>query len=112
MTGYDDAGERVETVPFEYPGDDPEIDPEARSRIRREVIVAMLSWLSGGDADAEQVGRRVLVLDHVLQAGNGGSVTCRELGRRLGVSHVHAWRLCNVLRRELPGLLASSDADG
>lgn len=92
---FDDAGEPVQAVAFQYPQDEPQ---ELSASERQEILCRLLQFLTGGRAKAKQIGQRVLLLSHLVS--QSGCRTQRELARRLGVKESRASQSLKVARRE------------
>jgi hypothetical protein len=97
MTPFDDTGNAVEAIGFDYDSLDPQ-EPESRADAG-EAVGKLLSWLCDGQ-DVQSIGRRTVLVGCLLSLP-GSPKTLRALGRRLGLSHEHARRLLRGIRREL-----------
>lgn len=101
--GFDDDGAPVAAVgPAVY--DEP-ADEDALRVARLETIRALVSWLTSGRVGPLQVGRRVLLIHHVLDGQRG---TQRKLARKLGVSEARASQGLKALRVALRHLADGS----
>lgn len=96
--GYENGAVVPVTMP-EADGEDAELAavPDDVARVRREVIRRLLNFLTADEAAALAVGRRVILLVHLL--GGDRAKTQRELARRLGLSFGRISQMLNALKR-------------
>ena len=98
--GFDDDGEPVAAVGFQYPKDG---EPEAGSSLDLEPI---LDALLTGVRDTKEVGERVVFLAYLLDNVAGRPKSLRELAVWLGTSHVTARTRLNTFKAEIARELA------
>jgi DNA-directed RNA polymerase sigma subunit (sigma70/sigma32) len=100
--GFDDSGERVATVGFDYPGDGDanELQAEDSAKLRQETLTRTLDLLVAGALTAEQAGRRCLTLAYLSKC-QSGPVSLAELGRKLRVSKQRAGQIVDNLKQRL-----------
>jgi Trp operon repressor len=79
-----------------------------KRRERFEAYARLIRWLSRRGS-AEEVGRRVLILDYALRSDRESH---RALAERLGVSRPRVTRALNTLREQVTTLLADSGCNG
>ena len=103
---FDDDGNRIGQTGFDYDALDGEVEPQNTddARARQELPARLLTWLASGSVDAFAVGRRVLILSHLL---SGGKQTQRALARRLRISPSHANALIKASERQIAYLSKS-----
>lgn len=100
-TGFADDGRPTPVVDPVYP-DDESVAPRPDRSDAARTWVRLLQWLASG-GDARRAGARVIVLASVLKLP-GAPRNVRELGKALGMSHTHAWRLCDKVRSEIAAI--------
>jgi hypothetical protein len=102
-TYFDDDQHPTLAVDPVFPDDEQD---ETEVRVARlETIRALVSWLTSGRVGPLQVGRRVLLIHHVLDGQRG---TQRKLARKLGVSEARASQGLKALRVALRHLADGS----
>jgi len=84
---YEIVLEQCASEPSESPpqGDGPDLEQ-------------ILGWLSSGQADAKTIGARVLMLCYMFPLVPDRPESFRQLGARLGCSHVNARRMVTKLQ--------------
>lgn len=94
---FDDWRRPVGVVMPDY-GDDDETEHESSGGMGADVMLGVVDYLCAGGAIA--AGRRTTLLAYLYKTPNAPQ-TLRELGHRLGVSHVAALRAVTRLRSDL-----------
>ncbi|MEI7733736.1 MAG: helix-turn-helix domain-containing protein [Verrucomicrobiota bacterium] len=102
-TAFDDDGNRIGQTGFDYDAMDGTQEPQDRddARARQELFRRVIQFLASGEAPAVAVGRRVILLAHLL---HDNAVTQRQLARKLRLSPGRVSQLLNVVKRELATL--------
>lgn len=100
MTYFDDSNLPVEVT---YPAswDEPEVSDADASRLRQEVLCRLVHLLASGRCGARTIGRRVLLLDHVLSRSTKPQ---KLLAKRLGVTEA---RVSEGIKRLKRGICAT-----
>jgi hypothetical protein len=101
--GYDDRGARVATCDFAYPendGDADELRAEDSAKLRQETTMRLLDMLIHSARNAEQVGRRALVMGYLTRS-QSAPPSLAELGRKLRVSKQRAGQIVDNLKQRL-----------
>ena len=93
---YNDAGEPIAAVGFEYPDDEPQVNDQWQAD--RELVVALIGWLVEKGSLVE-AGRRAMALGYYLRA-EGAPSTVRELAELIGRSKSTAHRLAGTRSSE------------
>jgi hypothetical protein len=96
--GFDDAGERVRVVGFDYGAIDGEqADSNAGNRSSREAVIKFAQWTERGNASPEEIGRRVLTFLHIINPES----TLQALGNRMGLDKSNASRRVREMHETL-----------
>jgi hypothetical protein len=102
--GFSDDGERVPIVRPSV-GDDDDGETPAIERSGMDVE-RLIDALISGNADTVQIGERAVILSYLLPGCAYRPNSLRELGARLGCSHVAARDKLNRLKVEFAGEFA------
>jgi len=95
---FNDASEIVPSVGFDYAAVDHE--PDSRddgARPSREIVVRLLNLLTDGNPRPSEVGRRVLLLQHMLNAEGSQ----RRLAARMGLAESRVSERLAAMRHTL-----------
>lgn len=103
-TYFDDDERPVAAVAPVFP-DDEHKDEDLVRTARLETVAALIRWLTSGRVGPLQIGRRALLIHHVLDGNRG---TQRRLARRLGVTEARASQGLKALRVALRQLADGS----
>ena len=74
------------------------------ARVRHETIRSLVAFLARGSSSAQRVGKRVLLLDFMLRAGEEDREKQKVLARRLGISEARVSARISDLARSLESL--------
>jgi len=107
-TGFDDSGV-VPCEDFNFDAVDRALAPEAPSpngAERDETAIRILQFLSAGNADAREIGVRVLLLTHIVRPDG----TQAQLAARTGLTTARiCQRIASIRERLRSGALTFSD---
>lgn len=99
---FDDDGNQVPTVDFDYAALDAptssELSAADAARLRQQTLVRSLKFLCTGRCNPRTVGRRVMLLRHVITQE---PPTQRELARMMAVSEARISAAVKSLKKEL-----------
>jgi len=105
---FNDAGEVEPSVGFDYTAVEANLgEPPARKEDGRdETAIRILQFLSAGNADAKEIGVRVLLLSHVVRPDG----TQAQLAARTGLTTARiSQRIASIRERLRLGALTFSD---
>lgn len=105
---FDESHHAIGAVDFDYPQDEPTTERELSAAERQEILTRTLQFLTGQNAKAAHIGKRVLLLAHLV--GKSRCRTQRELAKRLGYTEGRASQALKVARAELAMLARVSSA--
>jgi hypothetical protein len=104
-TGFDDDGQAVPAVDFDFAdvqGWDDEIDTgplrQIRRAVQKETIVRLIQHLTSGNPSAEHLGRRVHYL--AFRLGQSPCKTQADLAQKLGISEAAVSKQVKAAKRE------------
>jgi hypothetical protein len=98
--GFDDDRN---PIPLSWPTyQEPEQEPEDSGAMRREVVIRLLDFVAE-TGSPDEVGRRAILLRHLMRPGSGQE----ELASRLGLSQATISRRCISLTKEFAGKMGS-----
>ena len=99
---FDDSGEPCGSVDFDYASLDAptssELDATDAAKLRQQTLVRSLHFLCAGRCNPRTVGRRVMLLRHVVTKE---PPTQRELARMMAVSEARISAAVKSLKKEL-----------
>lgn len=105
-TFFDDAQRPVPSVAFPFDEVDTEVSGQSDDElalVRQQTLARVVAFLASGRCGALAVGRRVLLLDHVLSRSTAPQ---KELAQRLGVTEACVSKAVKRLKRGMRALQA------